>query len=190
TEAAFVEIDREVGGVAQSLDEIGSSMEELRIGGKQILEAMTGLQDVSVQVNQGSGMMTEASGKVTDAIGIVSRITSEVSNSANEITIGITEVSGAMMLVTELSGNLGEITDKLEEEAACFKTEAGETVDGINTEELEVSSSEESSVDQATDQVSDEEFEVDITISAGDETAVTVALEGEDELEIESFEQV
>ena len=123
TEAAFFEIDREVSGVAQSLDEISSSMDELNIGGKQILEAMSGLQDVSVQVNQGSGMMSEASEKVTEAIEIVSRITTEVANSANEITIGITEVSGAMQLVTDLSENLGDITDKLEKEAACFKTE-------------------------------------------------------------------
>ena len=123
TEKAFTEIDREVEGVAQSFDEISSSMSELNIGGKQILEAMTGLQDVSVNVNQGSRDMTEGSAKVTEAIDVVTRITSEVANSAQEITLGITEVSDAMMQVTELSGNLGEITDTLEQEAARFKTD-------------------------------------------------------------------
>ncbi len=123
TEAAFTEIDREVKSVAQSLDEISASMDELNVGGKQILEAMTGLQDVSVNVAGGSGKMADSSGSVTEAIEIVSRITTEVAESANEISIGISEVSNAMMLVNELSNNLGEITDKLEEEAARFKTE-------------------------------------------------------------------
>ena len=123
---AFKAIDTEVNGVSQSLDEIKSSMDELNIGGKQILEAMTGLQEVSVKVSLGSNDMQESSRKVNDAIEIVSRITSEVANSASEINIGINEVSHAMTLVTDLSNRLGSITDKLEEQAGNFRTEESE----------------------------------------------------------------
>ncbi|MBI9107683.1 MAG: HAMP domain-containing protein [Spirochaetales bacterium] len=126
TEDAFRAIDLEVKDVSQSLDEISSSMDELSVGGRQILEAMTNLQDVSVKVSRGSELMNEASGKVTEAIDVVSRITAEVSGSASEISIGITEVSGAMILVTELSGKLGAITDNLEKEAMKFKTAEAE----------------------------------------------------------------
>jgi len=122
TESAFMAIDVEVKDVSQSLEEISSSMDELSVGGQQILEAMTSLQDVSSKVSQGSVSMTGASGRVTEAIDVVSRITAEVSGSASEINIGITEVSGAMMLVTDLSGKLGDITDNLEQESSLFKT--------------------------------------------------------------------
>jgi methyl-accepting chemotaxis protein len=123
TEEAFRAIDGEVQGVSQSLDEISSSMDELAVGGQQILEAMVSLQDVSVKVGQGSDSMMNASSNVSEAIDIVARITAEVSGSASEINIGITEVSNATMLVTDLSEKLGEITDNLELEAAAYKTE-------------------------------------------------------------------
>ena len=182
TEMAFTDIDREVEGVAQSFDEISASMSELNVGGKQILEAMTGLQDVSVNVNQGSRDMTEASEKVTNAIEIVSRITSEVSNSAQEITLGITEVSDAMMQVTELSSSLGDITDNLEKESGRFKTgdeEAGRESDA--EEQASVFKSE----PEAEETVASDEM----TDTAGDVSEVTISDDNSD-LDIESFEEV
>jgi methyl-accepting chemotaxis protein len=128
TEEAFSAIDSEVKGVSQSLDEIAASMEELNTGGKQILEAMTRLQDVSVNVKNGSIDMNESSLEVTGAIDTVARITAEVSGSASEINMGINEVSEAMQQVKELSSKLGDITDQLEAQAAGFTTEAGSEI--------------------------------------------------------------
>ncbi|MDC7228330.1 MAG: HAMP domain-containing methyl-accepting chemotaxis protein [Spirochaetales bacterium] len=193
TEEAFVEIDREVEGVAESLDEISSSMGELNVGGKQILEAMTGLQDVSVNVNQGSKQMAEASDKVTDAIEVVSRITNEVSSSAGEITVGITEVSGAMMLVTELSGTLGEITALLETEAGRFRTDDNEISPAHTDENCEVLEENDSA---EANNLSAESTGTEAsgapggknTVSSGDATGVTIS--GDDTgLEIESIDE-
>ena len=188
TETAFIEIDREVKGVAQSLDEISSSMEELNIGGSQILEAMTGLQDVSIKVNDGNNKMNDSSRLVTEAIEVVSRITTEVSESANEITIGITEVSGAMQLVTELSNSLGEITDKLEEEAARFKTDESESVaEAVAVEETEGAESEaDAEADASLIEIKEP------AVSAGDIDTTTVTIsDGEGvSLTIEPIEEL
>ncbi len=132
TEAAFNEIDREVKDVAQSLDEINSSMGEINVGGSQILEAMTGLQDVSMKVSQGSAKMMESFNRVNEANDIVSRITTEVANSANEITIGITEVSNAMLNVKEYSNKLGEITERIDKDSGVFGINESEVVGDIN----------------------------------------------------------
>ncbi len=124
TQLAFNAIDTEVKGVSQSLEEISMSMEELSIGGKQILQSMTGLQEVSFKVDGGNSEMDQASVKVSDAISTVSRVTSEVANSAAEITAGIKEISSSMLLLSDLAEKLGEITDLLETEASQYKTEA------------------------------------------------------------------
>ncbi len=124
TQLAFNAIDTEVKGVSQSLEEISMSMEELSIGGKQILQSMTGLQEVSFKVAGGNSEMDQASGKVSDAISTVSRVTSEVANSAAEITAGIKEISSSMLLLSDLAEKLGEITDLLETEASQYKTDA------------------------------------------------------------------
>ncbi|MDC7126921.1 MAG: methyl-accepting chemotaxis protein, partial [Spirochaetales bacterium] len=126
TEKAFEDIDHEVHGVSQSLEEISMNMGELNIGGKQILETMEGLKTITGKVTTGSLSMVEASVGVSSAIEVVSGTSLEVSRSANEITSGISEVSSAMRQVTELCGSLGEITDRLEKEAAMFKTEKEE----------------------------------------------------------------
>ena len=183
TETAFSEIDREVKSVAQSLDEISASMDELNVGGKQILEAMTGLQDVSVNVAGGSGKMTDSSNSVTESIEIVSRITTEVAESANEISLGISEVSSAMMLVNELSNNLGEITDRLEEEAARFRTEEDE--DAGRPEGSEVSSGAE---EPASGEVLTENSPT-MEISSGEVTTVTMARDSESSAEIENLDE-
>ncbi len=109
TEAAFNEIDREVKDVAQSLDEINSSMGEINVGGSQILEAMTGLQDVSMKVSQGSAKMMESFNRV-----------------------GITEVSNAMLNVKEYSNKLGEITERIDKDSGVFGINESEVVGDIN----------------------------------------------------------
>lgn len=124
TQLAFNAIDTEVKDVSQSLEEISMSMDELSIGGKQILQSMTGLQEVSFKVDGGNSEMDQASVKVSDAISTVSRVTSEVANSAAEITAGIQEISTSMLLLSDLAEKLGEITDLLETEASQYKTDA------------------------------------------------------------------
>ncbi len=172
-------------------------MTELDVGGKQILEAMTGLQDVSTQVNQGSREMNSASENVTEAIATVSRITTEVSNSANEITIGITEVSGAMTLVTELSGNLGDITDRLEHEAALFKTESAEGESGSaeklsreNTADAAASDDEIDAAEKGSESAWGENKEESMLISSGDVTGVTISDKEWDSVDIENVEEI
>ena len=177
TQEAFGAINQEVEGVSQSLAEIKSSMDELNVGGQQILEAMTGLQDVSVKVRQGSGDMTEASDEVSEAIETVSRITSEVSNSASEINIGINEVSSAMTRVTDLSSQLGDITDQLEEQAGKFRT-------GVNEAESQAVADE-----VAVDSGSEPETLLEMSVSSGENEAVTISGDDEGEYDYDDIDK-
>lgn len=112
-------------------------MGELHVAGKQILEAMDRLNNVSAKVNSGSKNMIEASEGVTAAIDVVLNVTTDVSASANEITAGISHVSQAMVQVTDLCGSLGEINDELEHEAEQFKTESDDAEDVISDDLVE-----------------------------------------------------
>ena len=178
TQLAFNAIDTEVKDVSQSLEEISMSMDELSIGGKQILQSMTGLQEVSFKVDGGNSEMDQASVKVSEAITTVSRVTSEVANSAAEITAGIQEISTSMLMLSDLAEKLGKITDLLETEASQYKTDAGaESADedpssGLGDDSLNAYS--------AFSEVSPEASEVPSGPVLSDATTVTLADEQDD----------
>jgi methyl-accepting chemotaxis protein len=127
TKRVFSDIDNEVRGVAGSLDEINASMSELQAGGKQILEAMTTLQEVSVQVQDGGEAMNSATGSVLQAMQQVDRISSEVLGSISEITSGLTEINSAMVTVSELTDKVSTVSETMEEAVSFFRIEENGT---------------------------------------------------------------
>ncbi len=145
TKRAFSDIDTEVQGVASSLDEINASMSELQAGGRQILEAMTTLQEVSIQVKDGGSAMGDAAGAVSEAMEKVDRISAEVLGSIGEITSGLSEINTAMVTVSDLTDKVSGISNAMDESVRFFRTdtlEAGgngleETDDFIEVEEIE-----------------------------------------------------
>lgn len=137
TKRAFGEIDNEVRGVAGSLDEINASMSELQAGGRQILEAMTTLQEVSVQVQEGGEEMGTATGSVAAAMAQVDRISAEVLGSIGEITSGLSEMSGAMLTVSDLTEKVSGISEAMDEAVRFFRTDSLEAGDTEPAEELE-----------------------------------------------------
>jgi methyl-accepting chemotaxis protein len=123
TRRAFSDIDTEVQGVAGSLDEINASMSELQAGGRQILEAMTTLQEVSIQVKDGGSAMSDATAAVSEAMEKVDRISAEVLGSIGEITSGLSEINMAMVTVSDLTDKVSGISNAMDESVRFFRTD-------------------------------------------------------------------
>ncbi len=122
TNKVFVDIDKEVAGVAVALDEIASSTQELSSGGKQILEAMTLLNNVSATVKTSSEEMKAGSEEVENMIKSVKRISSEVLQGLTEIQAGGHDINQAMHAISELALKLGSNADMLNAEVNKFRT--------------------------------------------------------------------
>jgi len=120
TNRAFEKINQEVESVSRALTEIFSNMSELRVGGDQILKAMTTLQDVSAQVKTGADEMNEETGSVKEAMNMVRRVSAEVGGSINEISLGIKEISDAVQNLNELSEKIGNSSDTLNTQVNNF----------------------------------------------------------------------
>jgi methyl-accepting chemotaxis protein len=123
TRHAFAEIDTEVKSVSQGLQEIASSMEELNIGGRQILESMTHLQEVSVGVKQGSSDMSAASDHIQRETREVERFSGDVKDGAREILGTIQGITSAMEEVQNTTLRIGEVTELLTREVGRFVTD-------------------------------------------------------------------
>ncbi len=121
TGTAFEEIYTEVKSVAEALEEINASMKELHIGGQQILEAITALQDISVRVKEASMEMGDSSEEVAVSMNTIKNISSGVTAAMTEMQIGASEIAMAAESTQVLTVKLGEITDKLDEEARRFQ---------------------------------------------------------------------
>jgi len=115
------QVNAEVKETARSLDEILSNTRELFIGGEQILDAMTSLTQVSLQVKENSGQMKGGSRIMNSTITAVSNISGEVVTGMNEIAIGTHEITENMSSINRQMQILSEVTDSLEAEVGRFK---------------------------------------------------------------------
>lgn len=120
--AAFAEFDREVKSLSQSLAEIFASMNELRGGGNQVLQAMTVLQEVSTSVRGGSSQINQSAGEIGSTMASVQEVSSQVRGGMEEIAHGIREISTAIGNVLSIAERLGELSESLNGGLAKFKT--------------------------------------------------------------------
>lgn len=123
TDEAFGAIDREVKDLRSSLGEISASMGELRAGGKQILDAMTVLNEASIKTHEATSEIDANSESIREAMGELKRISDEVDSGMGEITAGIREISTATGSVLANADKLGSIGKSLNEELSRFRTE-------------------------------------------------------------------
>jgi methyl-accepting chemotaxis protein len=122
TNEAFAAIDSEVKELRISLGEIFDNMSELRTGGEQILQAMTGLREVSAKVDEGSSTITANTSSIRDSMGRLKAVSGEVDHGLREITVGIKDISETAGSLLVSAARLGEIGDTLNTELARFKT--------------------------------------------------------------------
>jgi len=119
----FDVIDSSVKTVADQEDNIRNAMEEQGQGSKQVFEAITQVNGITMQVKSGSEEMLEGSKEVIQESKNLERVTQEITGSMNEMAIGTEQINVAVHRVNELSNKNRENIDLLVREVSKFKVE-------------------------------------------------------------------
>jgi methyl-accepting chemotaxis protein len=119
---AFDTINTEIRETKQAFDEIASSTRELTAGGKQILDAMSILQDVTISVKGASEEMTVGSEQIVRGQLGLKDISEKVTSGMLEISLGSEEIVIASDEIVRYSSELSNVVDDLKEETDKFKT--------------------------------------------------------------------
>jgi methyl-accepting chemotaxis protein len=119
----FEAIDNGVRTVSQQEENIRNAMEEQSAGSKQILEAISQLNEATVLVKEGSEEMLVGSKQIIEESRNLELVTQEISNGMNEMATGAEQINIAVDQVNTVSGVNRESIDVLVEEVAKFKVE-------------------------------------------------------------------
>jgi CheY-like chemotaxis protein len=123
--ARFGAIDTSVRTVSEHEQNILASMEEQEIGGKQILDSIGRLRDITSSVKKGSDDMAE-SGKIlvreTDEF---IKTSQEAVEGMNEILVGIHQINASVDLVNDMSLENNRNFDALKLETEKFRDSTG-----------------------------------------------------------------
>ncbi len=117
----FTTIETEVAIVAEQEDHIRNAMEEQTEGSKQVLEAITVLNDITRKVQAGSMEMLTGSNQVSKEAINMNAITQEITGGMNEMASGADQITVAVNTVNELSFENKNSIDALINEVNKFK---------------------------------------------------------------------
>jgi len=122
----FGAIDKSVKTVSQHEQNILNAMEEQETGGKQILESIGRLRDITASVKKGSDDMTE-SGKtlVQETDGFI-KTSKEAANGMNDILQGINQINNSVSHVNEMSLENNKNFELLKQETLKFNDNIGD----------------------------------------------------------------
>ena len=125
--ARFGAIDTEVKTVSQHEMNIRHAMEEQEAGGKQILDAIGRLKEITISVQKGSEDMSKSGKDLVKETDEFIKISNEAMSGMNEIVNGaMMEIKTAVTHVTEMSTENNKNFDDLKGETLKFKTTTGE----------------------------------------------------------------
>ncbi len=119
----FNTIESEIKTVNEQETNIRSAMEEQASGSKQVLEAISQLNDITQKVKSGSGEMFTGSQQVLKETLNLNSITQEITNGMNEMATGTEQVIVAVNKVNELTEENKTSIDELINEVKKFKVE-------------------------------------------------------------------
>jgi methyl-accepting chemotaxis protein len=119
----FESIDSGVKTVAEQEDNILRAMEEQNEGSKQVLQAITNVNDVTQDVKTGSMEMFEGSKEGIREGKNLENMTQEVTNGMNEMATGAEQINIAVTRVDELSNKNKDSIDILIKEVSRFKVD-------------------------------------------------------------------
>ena len=119
----FEAIDSGVKTVADQEENIRNAMEEQGEGSKQILQAISQVNDITQQVKNGSMEMLEGSKEVIQEGQHLEVLTQEITGGMNEMANGAERINTAVNQVNELCGKNRENIDILMREVRRFKVE-------------------------------------------------------------------
>jgi len=122
----FEVIDTKVKTVSTHEENIRNAMEEQETGGKQILDSMKRLKEISVTVKKGASEMLESGDQLTQQTSDFIKISHESMSGMNDIVNGaMKEIKSAVILVNEMSAENSRNFEDLKTESTKFKVESG-----------------------------------------------------------------
>jgi CheY-like chemotaxis protein len=124
--ARFGAIDSSVKTVSEHEQNILASMEEQEVGGRQILEAIGRLRDITSSVKKGSDDMAESGKVLVKETDDFIKTSKEAVEGMNEILVGIHQINASVDLVNDMSLENNRNFDALKLETEKFKDTIGD----------------------------------------------------------------
>lgn len=120
---SFNLIFNQIRAVTTVFSEISSSMTELKIGGKQILDVMASLHAISQNNRNEANQMRRQTQGIADQVSAVTRGSADAAAAIAEIDARIGEINKAVQSVNRISLDLNKATDTIVRYMSEFKTE-------------------------------------------------------------------
>jgi len=124
--ARFGAIDSSVRTVSEHEQNIRNTMEEQEIGGKQILESIGRLRDITHSVKKGSDDMEQSGKTLVKETDEFIKISKETVEGMNEILAGINQINSSVNHVNEISSENNRNFESLKHETDKFKHTSGD----------------------------------------------------------------
>jgi methyl-accepting chemotaxis protein len=119
----FEAIDRGIKTVAEQEENIRSAMEEQGVGSRQILDAVSQLNEITGEVKQSSKAMNASSKEVIATSQTLESITQEISYGMHEMASGADQINAVVNQVNGISGQNKKDIDELIREVNKFKVD-------------------------------------------------------------------
>jgi methyl-accepting chemotaxis protein len=123
--ARFGAIDSSVKTVSEHEQNILHAMEEQEVGGKQILESISRLRDITASVKKGSDHMAESGNTLVKETDGFIKTSKETVEGMNEILKGINQINVSVTHVNEMSLENNQNFDSLKQETEKFNDTVG-----------------------------------------------------------------
>jgi len=123
--ARFGAIDSSVKTVSEHEQNILSAMEEQESGGKQILESISRLRDITASVKKGSDDMAESGRTLVKETDQFIKTSQEAVAGMNDILIGVNQIKSSINHVNDMSQENTRSFESLKQETEKFNITAG-----------------------------------------------------------------
>jgi methyl-accepting chemotaxis protein len=121
----FGAIDESVKTVSLHEQNIIHAMEEQEVGGKQILDSIGRLRDITASVKKGSDDMEESGTTLVQETNEFIKTSKETVDNMNEILVGINQINLSVGHVNEMSTENNRNFESLKQETENFNTTSG-----------------------------------------------------------------
>ncbi len=118
---SFTSILGKSGTLGDEVRAIGSSMTEQREGGKQVLEGLSRLRDITREIQRGSGEMSGGNVSILEQIKKLIGVNAAVVGNNAEMTSGTAEINQAIAGTIDLSSRNAQLISELRDELDKFR---------------------------------------------------------------------
>jgi len=124
--ARFAAIDNGVKTVAQHEENIRNAMEEQEIGGRQILDAVGRLKDITASVHKGTEDMSKSGDEMIQKTNNFIKVSKQVVSGMNQmVTVDVKQIKTAIKQVDEMTVENNQYFNELKAETDKFKINSG-----------------------------------------------------------------